>query len=203
MEAVMRHFLLVIAFVSALTVSLEGQVLKGSKAVMKKQFNHAKGLGLSRAQTEKELRKLVEEGALVEVSGNRNYSLFEVSFRYTLPEVKLFIERLSEQSRSACKDGLEVSDLSRPLDRQPWNASPLSVHPAGMAVDFRIPRIKGTRKVNTRCNAWLRRTLVSIENGSGVIDATQEHNVPHYHVAVFPDKYEAYVKRKTAPKKKH
>ncbi|HSG48845.1 MAG TPA: LysM peptidoglycan-binding domain-containing protein, partial [Longimicrobiales bacterium] len=43
-----------------------------------------------------------------------------------------------------------------------------------------------------RCRQWLERVLLSLE-GAGVVEATRERFPPHYHVAVFPRQYTAYV----------
>jgi cell envelope opacity-associated protein A len=53
-----------------------------------------------------------------------------------------------------------------------------------MAVDLRRP-------TNTRCLNWLRTTLLSLES-TGVIEAVEERNPPHFHVAVFPTQYKRY-----------
>jgi hypothetical protein len=79
---------------------------------------------------------------------------------------------------------LIVTSLVRPTDLQPRNAHKLSVHPAGMAVDFRVPSTASER-------SWLEKALLGLEN-AGVLDVTREHTPPHYHVAVFPAEYVAY-----------
>jgi LysM repeat protein len=66
------------------------------------------------------------------------------------------------------------------------NASDHSVHGTGMAVDLRSALIPA------RCRTWLRKTLESLEK-AGVIEATEEKKVPHFHVAVFPSPYSNYV----------
>jgi len=53
-----------------------------------------------------------------------------------------------------------------------------------MAVDLRKP--------DGKCLRWLRSTLLELED-TGVIEATEEHNPEHFHVAVFPTKYTRYV----------
>jgi len=80
-----------------------------------------------------------------------------------------------------------VTSLTRPMSSQPRNASPLSVHPAGMAVDLRVPADDSAR-------AWLEHVLLKLEN-AGVLDVTREHHPPHLHVALFPAAFRAY----TAP----
>ena len=58
-----------------------------------------------------------------------------------------------------------------------------------MAIDLRRP--------GGRCRAWLERVLLSLE-AQGVLEATAERRPPHYHVAVFPKPYAAYVRQLTA-----
>jgi LysM repeat protein len=65
------------------------------------------------------------------------------------------------------------------------NSVDKSVHPTGMAVDLRRP-------TNSRCLNWLRSTLLTLE-AAGVIEAVEERNPPHFHVAVFPTPYSQYV----------
>ena len=88
--------------------------------------------------------------------------------------------------RRASHERLVVTSLTWPNSGQPSYASDRSVHPTGMAVDLRRP---GGRR-----RAWLESVLLYLE-ASGVIEATYERRLPHYHVAVFPSLYAAYVKR--------
>ena len=74
------------------------------------------------------------------------------------------------------------------MNRQPRNASPRSVHPTGMALDLRVP--------GPKCRGWLERVLLQLE-GSGVLEVSLERRPPHYHVALFPQQYAAYVERIT------
>src|SRR5690606_12122802 len=74
---------------------------------------------------------------------------------------------------------------TRPLTRQPRNAHRLSVHPAGMAMDLRVPR-------TSRCRRWLEKALLDLEERQ-LLDVTRERSPAHYHVALFPDRYLAYV----------
>ena len=78
-----------------------------------------------------------------------------------------------------------VTSLTRPLSRQPRNASSRSVHPTGMALDVR-------RSNSRSCRSWLESVLLSLE-GSGVLEATRESYPPHYHIAVYPQPYARYV----------
>ena len=114
----------------------------------------------------------------------------DVSFPYARPEVELFAQRLGRQYKQACGEDLVVTSLTRPANRQPRNASDRSVHPTGMAVDLRYPW-------NQACRRWLESVLVSLEK-QGVLEATLERRPRHYHVAVFPRQYAAYVEQLTA-----
>ncbi len=123
------------------------------------------------------------------LEGDSHYRLHDVSFNVARPEVKLFIERLSAQYLSACGERLVVTSLTRPISLQPANASDRSVHPTGMAVDLRVPR-------RSSCRRWLESTVLTLERRR-LLDATLERSPLHYHVAVFPDEYLAYVSRLT------
>jgi LysM repeat protein len=168
---------------------LSAQALKGSRTTMRKQNSVAQTQDYSFLRTTSDVRRFVEKGLLVPVKSTSALKLADVSFPYTRPAVKTFVERLAPQYKSACGDKLVVTSLTRPLSRQPSNASDLSVHPAGMAVDLRTPR-RGS------CRRWLEGTLLSLE-GKGVLDATRERRPSHYHVAIFPDRYLSYVSRLT------
>lgn len=136
-------------------------------------------------RTARQVRDFAASDRLEDVTNTENYLVTDVSFPYARPVVKLFIERLAEQYRRATGDPLVVTSLTRPTSLQPRNASPLSVHPAGMAVDFRVPSDPSER-------TWLERTLLALED-RGVLDVTRERHPAHYHVAVFPDAYASYV----------
>lgn len=161
--------------------------LRGSRASVRRQHEVARDHDLTFLRTPAQVREFVRKDRLEPVRGNADYSIARVSFPYARPAVKLFIERLAAQYRAFSGEKLVVTSLTRPKARQPRNASPLSVHPTGIAVDFRVPRSSRNRK-------WLEETLLSLER-SGVLDATKERRPPHYHVAVFPELYEAYVER--------
>ena len=69
--------------------------------------------------------------------------------------------------------------------RRIGNASPLSVHPTGMAADLR-------RSSRPACRAWLEKNLLTLE-GKGVLEATKENHPPHYHVTLYPQPYMRYL----------
>ncbi len=130
-------------------------------------------------------------GWLVEVESTGYFEVKgDVSFPYARPEVELFARRLGQQYKDACGEPLVVTSLTRPLNRQPRNASDRTVHPTGMAIDLRYPWSRS-------CRQWLEGVLVSLES-AGVLEATLERNPRHYHVAIFPRQYAAYVEQLVA-----
>jgi DNA-directed RNA polymerase specialized sigma24 family protein len=131
----------------------------------------------------------VESGYLVPLEGSADYSVI-AGYPYARPVVRAFVERLSSRYNEACGEKLVVTSLTRPAARQPRNASPLSVHPAGMAVDLRVSRAGA-------CREWLSAELLELET-LGLLDATLERLPPHYHVAVFPAEFGAYDARLAA-----
>jgi hypothetical protein len=155
---------------------------------MDKQVKVARQSDYTFFRTADQLRRAADQGELVVVSEGRDYDLAGVSFPYALPELLLLVERLSGQYREACGEKLVVTSLARPRSHQPANASPRSVHQAGMAMDLRRSR-------RVKCRRWLEATLVTLER-RGVLEATYETRPPHYHVAVFPESYRKYVQRK-------
>jgi hypothetical protein len=161
--------------------------LRGSRSSMEHQHGIAVGLDYGFIATPSQVKQYVAKGQLEAVRGNTDYQLSGVSFPYARPEVRMFVERLGAQYHEETGDPLVVTSLTRPTTLQPSNASALSVHPAGMAVDLRIP-------TNAKDRAWLERTLLELE-AEGVLDVTREEHPPHFHVAVFPDAYRAHVAR--------
>lgn len=160
--------------------------LGGSHASMQRQYNVAKRNNYTFLRSAKQVREFARQERLEKLEGNRDYAMGRVSFPYARSAVKLFVERLAAQYRRATGERLVVTSLTRPVSRQPRNASPLSVHPAGMAVDFRMPAKSAHRR-------WLEKTLLSLEDRN-VLDVTRERRPAHYHVAVFPREYERYVR---------
>lgn len=182
-----RLFLLMTGLIAlgASAGPVDAQSLRGSAASLDRQNAAAAEHDFTFLRGPTELQRFVGAGLLVAVTDTRDYRLHAVSFPFTRPEVKLFIERLSSQYRSACGEQLVVTSLTRPQSHQPRNASPRSVHPTGMALDLRRPN-------NSRCRRWLEDTLLYLEQRH-VLDATRERYPPHYHVALFPRAYARYV----------
>ncbi len=164
---------------------LQAQTLLGSRASMERQHQEAVSYGYTFLGTPQAVSNFVSEGHLVKVTDNQYIELHDVSYPYSRPEVKMFIERLSNQFYSTCGEKLVVTSLTRPIDEQPENAASDSVHPTGMAVDMHVP-------ASARCRSWLERTLLSME-GSGLLDVTRERHPAHYHVAVFTRSYENFI----------
>ncbi len=172
-------------FMTVLAAPAAAQSLRGSPATVERQNLAALTHDFTFLRDAAHVRRFVEAGYLVPVTSNPAYSVKRISFPYARPEVELFLSRLGRQYREACGETLVVTSLTRPTTRQPWNASPRSVHPTGMAVDLR-------RSTNRSCREWLESVLLHLE-GEGVIEAVRERRPPHYHVAVFPQPYAEYV----------
>ncbi|HKJ93030.1 MAG TPA: DUF5715 family protein [Longimicrobiales bacterium] len=165
--------------------SLSAQSLHGSPRSLTIQNRIARERGFTYLRTSKQVREFVEKGYLVPVRGDDDYSLKGVSFPYARPSTRTFVERIAAQYHAACGEKMVITSLTRPEARQPRNASSRSVHPTGMAIDIRRSR-------SQLCSSWLEDMLLSLE-GSDVIEATRERHPPHYHVAVFPERYAVYV----------
>lgn len=171
--------------ISLFASTLGAQSLRGSKPSMDRQNRQARAHNFSFLETPSQLADFVERGLLVRLTGNSDYELKEVSYPYARPEVKLFVERLASQYMVRCREPLVVTSLTRPRRRQPANASSTSVHPTGMALDLR-------RSWSRRCRAWLEGAFLTLEE-KGVLEATLERSPYHYHLAIFPGPYKAYV----------
>lgn len=155
--------------------------LGGSPSSMEEQHEAAIEADYSFLRKPADVKHLVTLGRLVEARGNEDYTLSKVSFPYTRPEVLSFIEHFALAYRERWGSRLVVTSLTRPSSLQPRNAHELSVHPAGMAVDLRVPGNADVRR-------WFERELLALEDADA-IDVTREKNPPHYHIAVFADRY--------------
>jgi len=165
--------------------SLRAQSLRGSPSSLDRQNAVARANDFTFIRSAASVRTFAKNGWLVRVRPNRDFILHGVSFPYARPDVAVFITRLAAEYHAACGEQLVVTSLTRPTSRQPRNASSRSVHPTGMAADIRY-------SPSRTCRRWLERVLLSLER-TGVIEATREHYPAHYHVAVFPRRYGAYV----------
>lgn len=170
----------------ASSAGADGQSLQGSTRSLDLQNREARDHDFTFLTSRNHVERFAQAGYLVSVPrSTRDYEVKRGVVPYTRPEVAMFISRLGGQYRAACGEKLVVTSLIRPLNRQPRNASPRTVHPTGMALDLR-------RSANPACRSWLEGVLLSLE-GEGVLEAVRERRPPHYHVAVFPAKYAAYV----------
>jgi len=159
--------------------------LRGSERSMERQHRVALRNELSFMGTGSEVRQFVRRDRLVAVRSSRTLLVKDVSYAYARPQVAMFVRRLAAQYYAKHHEPLVITSLTRPITEQPDNASPLSVHPAGMAVDLRIPDTWEQRR-------WLETQLLALERRS-VLDVTLELHPAHYHVRVFPTDYERYV----------
>ena len=180
----------VLLLAAAIPFRADAGTLRGSPSSMREQHEIAVHEDLTFTKKSSQVENLVDSGTLVTVEGNEDFALSDVSFPFARPEVLLLIERLAAQYRQDNGEKLIVTSLTRPTALQPANAHKLSVHPAGMAVDFRVPATASER-------AWLEKALLGLENAR-VLDVTREKHPPHYHVAVFPAEYLAYAKARMA-----
>jgi hypothetical protein len=181
-----------IVCLAALMVSAsmaDAQSLRGSRASIRRMYRQANAHKLHFYQTPAGVERAAERGRFVPLEPNDHFGLFNVSYPYTKPAVRIFVERLAEQYHEACGEQLVVTSAVRPATEQPRNSTDRSVHPTGMAVDLRKP-------TSRKCLTWLRKTLLSLER-QGVLEATEERHPPHFHVAVYPSPYAAYVQRLT------
>lgn len=190
----MRHVTPLLIFLGALLLAFPEQVaainvdvtLRGSPNSMIRQNEVAKGLGYTFVETAADVEDFVERGDLIPIPGNEHYVVDDgVSYPVARPEIRLFIERLAKQYREGTGEKLVVTSLTRPSTEQPRNSHDLSVHPAGIAIDFRVSSSAASR-------AWLENVLLRLER-QGLLDVTRERYPPHYHVALFPEAYRAYV----------
>lgn len=176
---------LAIAVLAPVALAHAGE-LRGSPKSMVNQHAVAERARLEFLRTRRGIEALVARGELVAVEGNADFVVDrQVPHRFARPEILTFLERLGAQYHAATGKPLVVTSLVRASAEQPPNAHKLSVHPAGMAVDFRVP-------ADAKDRAWLERTLLALED-DGVLDVTREKRPPHYHVAVFPAEYMARV----------
>jgi hypothetical protein len=186
MDRLIRTALLV-AGIAAPAGLARADGLAGSPSSMVHQHQVAVSEEYSFLRTPKDVQKLASAGALVRVEDNEDLTLSKVSYPFTRPEVKAFVERFAAEYHDATGTKLVVTSLTRPESTQPKNAHKLSVHPAGMAVDLRVPADAGSR-------AYLEKSLLAMER-AGVLDVTREHTPAHYHIAVFADAYGPYAAR--------
>ena len=178
---------------------LDGQVsLTGGELTKPRQaYDYAESIGFGAVENLQELQYQLAQRTFVPLASNRFVEVDdEVSSPFTPPLVRLFVERLGRQYQEAGCGKLVVTSALRLSETQGGlqNGSRWSVHPAGLAVDFRIP-------TDPTCRSWLEETLKAVE-GHGRIDATREVNPAHYHVVVVLGPYGQFVQAVMTPTEK-
>lgn len=177
------------ALLAIVSTPLVAQSLRGSPSSVDRMYQQARAHDLRFFPSASSIRSAHANDELVRLSGNSDYRLVDVSYPYLLPEAYTFVVRLASQYRAACGEQLVVTSATRPTSMRLANSVDRSVHPTGMALDLRKPQ-------NSRCLSWLRTTLLSLE-AAGLLEAVEERNPPHFHVAVFPRQYHQYVQART------
>ena len=191
MKTISRFAVALFLVGSAMGSTAGASGLRGSPASMRHQHEIALSEDYTFLRTASQVREFASVGRLDTVAGNADYVVNRVSFPYARPEVVSFIERLAREYWRATGEQLVVTSLTRPTALQPRNAHKLSVHPAGMAVDLRVPFKPSQR-------AWLESKLLELEE-AGVLDVTRERTPPHYHVAVFPGEFREWAAANPLP----
>jgi LysM repeat protein len=125
--------------------------------------------------TSKGVYESVRDGELKLVSITMDLTLEKVSYPFVLPRTLDVLNVFAKKYHEACGERLVVTSAARPRTEQPRNASPQSVHPTGMAIDFRKP--------SGNCLTYLRGELLALEK-LGIVEATEERHPVHFHVAV-------------------
>ena len=125
--------------------------------------------------TSKSVYESVRDRELVLLPITMDMTLHLVRYPFVLPKTRDFVNAFAKKYREACGERLIVTSAARPRGEQPRNASPKSVHPTGMAIDFRRP--------SGSCLEFMRDELVLLER-QGVLEATEERHPVHFHVAV-------------------
>ncbi|HXT17448.1 MAG TPA: DUF5715 family protein [Gemmatimonadaceae bacterium] len=169
---------LALALVTAVVASApaHAQSLRGSRESVDLMYSTAQSEGLEFTRTTADIYEAARVGALKLIVMTDDLELDRATFPFVLPATKRFADSLAHEYHTACGERIGVTSGARPIDKQPRNASPKSVHPTGMAVDFRKPR-------NPVCLKWLRTSLVGLESAH-IIEATEERHPVHFHVAV-------------------
>ncbi len=168
--------ILVVTLTVALAAHTEAQTLRGSQASVDLMYSTAQASDLAFLRNAEDVATAARVGALRTIEASNDIELKAVKYPYVLPNTLRFADSLAAAYHAGCGEAIVVTSGARPLDEQPRNASPKSVHPTGMAVDFRKPRTPA-------CLRWLRTNLVRLEK-EHVIEATEERRPAHFHVAV-------------------
>jgi hypothetical protein len=182
---------LAVTFSTAHVVPARAQTLRGSPASVDLMYTTAEGEKLQFLRTTADIYEAARVGALKLITVTEDLELDHATFPFVLPATKRFADSLAGEYHKGCGERIGVTSGARPMDKQPRNASPKSVHPTGMAVDFRKPR-------NPACLQWMRQNLLKLEDAH-VIEATEEQHPPHFHVAVLHQQHEPHFQLAAAP----
>ena len=189
-SALQRFMAITVALVLGAGKLAAAQSLDGSMASINRMYRHARSERLRFHSTRASVRTAVAAGRLVRLEPNGDFSLHDVEYPYARAATRTFVQRLARQYHAVCGEPLVVTSAVRPSNDQPANSTARSVHPTGMAVDFRKPD-------DRKCLSWMRSTLLDLER-AGVLEATEESWPAHFHVAVFPTPYTRYIKTRKA-----
>jgi LysM repeat protein len=161
-----------------LTATLQlasAQSLHGSKSSVDRMYARAVRNDLDFFRTPEGIYDAVRDSDFVMIGITDDMTLDDVAYPFVLPKTKDFLYAFAKRYHDSCGERLVVTSAVRPSTEQPRNASPKSVHPTGMAVDFRKPA--------GACLTFLRGDLLRLEK-QGVIEATEEKHPVHFHVAL-------------------
>jgi LysM repeat protein len=167
--------LLVIASLLTTVNCAYAQSLHGSKSSVDRMYARAVRNDLDFFRTPKGIYDAVLDSEFVMIGITTDMTLDDVTYPFVLPGTKDFLYAFAKRYHDACGERLVVTSAVRPSTEQPRNASPKSVHPTGMAVDFRKPA--------GSCLTFLRAELIRLEK-QGLIEATEEKHPVHFHVAL-------------------
>jgi hypothetical protein len=171
-----------LALAFGLAATARAQSLRGSPASVDLMYTTAQSENLEFLHTTSDVYQAARLGVLKLITITEDLDLERATFPFVLPATLRFADSLAHEYHIGCGERIVVTSGARPIDEQPRNASPKSVHPTGMAVDFRKPR-------NPVCLQWLRDNLVKLEDAH-IIEATEEHHPAHFHVAVLHQDHE-------------
>ena len=124
----------------SMSSSASAQSLRGSHRAVNKPYHYATLHDLPFSRTSRDVKRRLHEGYLVRLGASPDYVTHDVSFPYVTRTTLTFVRRLAAQYHRGCGEKLVITSAVRPESMQPSNSSEYSVHPAGIAVDFRKPR---------------------------------------------------------------
>ena len=116
----MKRLALLLGLLAVPAASASADGLGGSRATLLEVYGIAKDNDFTFLRNAAQVREFVEKERLVEVTDNQHLRVNNVSFPYTRPILKTFIERLAEQFHDATGTKLVVTSLTRPT---PFNQS--------------------------------------------------------------------------------